>query len=321
MIRSYYFLFLTVYFQRFTFKQFIPFVMKYILSFLFICSMAPDLNAQNKAAQLMDSIKAELGRQKGVFAMAFRNVQTGETLLLNEHETFHAASTMKTPVMIELYKQAANGKFSLSDSISVKNEFKSIVDGSTYSLHAEDDSQQELYKQIGTRRTVYDLMYQMIIMSSNLATNMLIEMVDGKKVTQTMRGLGAADIQVLRGVEDSKAYAQGLNNTTTAYDLMLIYDKMAKGEIVSPTACADMIKILLNQKFREIIPARLPADVQVAHKTGSINGVQHDSGIVFLPDGKKYVLVLLSRKLEDEKAAVAAMARVSEMLYRYFAGR
>jgi beta-lactamase class A len=295
--------------------------MKYILSFLFICSMAPDLNAQNKAAQLMDSIKAELGRQKGVFGMAFRNVQTGETLLLNEHETFHAASTMKTPVMIELYKQATNGKFSLSDSISVKNEFKSIVDGSTYSLHAEDDSQQELYKQIGTSRTVYDLMYQMIIMSSNLATNMLIEMVDGKKVTQTMRDLGAADIQVLRGVEDSKAYAQGLNNTTTAYDLMLIYEKMAKGEIVSPAACADMIKILLNQKFREIIPARLPADVRVAHKTGSINGVQHDSGIVFLPDGKKYILVLLSRKLEDEKAAVTAMAKVSEMLYQYAAGR
>jgi beta-lactamase class A len=164
-------------------------------------------------------------------------------------------------------------------------------------------------------------MYQMIIMSSNLATNMLIEMVDGKKVTQTMRGLGAADIQVLRGVEDSKAYAQGLNNTTTAYDLMLIYDKMAKDSIVSPLACSEMIKILLDQKFREIIPARLPADVRVAHKTGSINGVQHDSGIVFLPGGKKYVLVLLSRKLEDEKTAVSAMARVSEMVYHYISSR
>jgi beta-lactamase class A len=112
---------------------FIRFVMKYILSILFICSMALNVNAQNKAAQLMDSIKAELGRQKGVFAMAFRNVETGETLLFNEHETFHAASTMKTPVMIELYKQAGNGKFNLSDSIPVKNEFKSIVDGSMYS--------------------------------------------------------------------------------------------------------------------------------------------------------------------------------------------
>jgi beta-lactamase class A len=295
--------------------------MKYFSSLLFTCSMVLNVNAQDKAAQLMDSIKAELDRQKGVFAMAFRNVQTGETRLLNEHQTFHAASTMKTPVMIELYKQAGQGRFSLSDSITVKNEFKSIVDGSVYSLNAGDDSQQELYSQLGTRRTIYDLMYQMIIMSSNLATNILIEMVDGKKVTQTMRDLGAADIQVLRGVEDSKAYAQGLNNTTTAYDLMLIYDKMAKGEIVGPGACTEMIKILLDQKFREIIPAHLPADVRVAHKTGSINGVQHDSGIVFLPDGKKYVLVLLSRKLEDEKAAVAAMARVSEIVYRYFSGR
>lgn len=295
--------------------------MKYVSSFLLICCMVLNVNAQDKATQLMDSIKAELGRQKGIFAMAFRNVQTGETLLFNEQETFHAASTMKTPVMIELYKQAADRKFSLSDSVTIRNEFKSIVDGSLYSLNAGDDSQQELYTQIGARRTVYDLMYQMIIMSSNLATNLLIEMVDGKNVTKTMRELGAAKIQVLRGVEDNKAYAQGLNNTTTAYDLMLIYDKMAKDEIGNATVCSAMINILLDQKFNEIIPARLPADVKVAHKTGSINGVQHDSGIVFLPDGKKYVLVLLSRKLEDEKAAISAMARVSEMVYRYFTGR
>lgn len=291
--------------------------MKYVSTFLLICTMALDLNAQDKATQLMDSIKAELGRQKGVFAMAFRNVQSGETLLFNEHETFHAASTMKTPVMIELYKQAGDGKFSLSDSVTIKNEFKSIVDGTIYSLNAGDDSQQELYKQIGKHSTVYDLMYQMIIMSSNLATNILIEMVDGKKVTQTMRGMGAADIQVRRGVEDSKAYAQGLNNTTTAYDLMLIYDKMAKDEIENATVCSAMINILLDQKFNEIIPAQLPPDVKVAHKTGSINGVQHDSGIVFLPDGRKYVLVLLSRKLEDEKAGISAMARVSWMIYKY----
>jgi beta-lactamase class A len=157
----------------------------------------------------------------------------------------------------------------------------------------------------------------MIIVSSNFATNLLVELVNAENVTQTMRGLDAKDIQVLRGVEDQKAFDKGLNNTVTAYDLALIYKKMADGKIVNTKACNAMIKILLDQKFNEIIPAKLPADVKVAHKTGSITAVQHDGGIVFLTDGRKYVLVLLAKKLEDENAAIHAMASVSEMIYKY----
>lgn len=107
----------------------------------------------------------------------------------------------------------------------------------------------------------------------------------------------------------------GLNNTTTAYDLLLLFEKMAKGEIINAQVSKAMIDILLDQRFNEIIPAGLPLDVKVAHKTGSITGVFHDSGIIFLPDGKKYVLVLLSKKVEDEKSAIRAMAAVSVMIY------
>ena len=269
------------------------------------------------ASTLLKQVASELGKQKGMFALAFKNITTGETMLLNEHMMFHAASTMKTPVMIEVFKQAAAGVFSLTDSVVVKNEFKSIVDSSFYQLNPADDSEPELYKRVGTKLPLYELVYQMIIMSSNLATNIIIEMVDGKKVTQTMRVLGAKDIQVLRGVEDNKAYAKGLNNTTTAYDLLVIFEKMANGKIISDKACGDMINILLDQKHNTIIPARLPKEVKVAHKTGSITALHHDSGIVFLPDGNKYVLVILSNKLEDENAAVTSMAKVSEMIYQY----
>ena len=143
------------------------------------------------------------------------------------------------------------------------------------------------------------------------------EMLDGKKITQTMRGLGAKNIQVLRGVEDGKAFERGLNNTTTAYDLMVIYDKIASHQVVNPKACDEMIGVLLDQKHNSIIPALLPKGVKVAHKTGSITGVHHDSGIVFLPDGTKYVLALLSKNLENDPAATGAMARVSEMIYQY----
>lgn len=273
--------------------------------------------SKNSMRSLTADIRKELSAQKGIFAVAFKNLATGDEIMINEHVLFHAASTMKTPVLVEVYKQAMEKRFSLDDSMVLKNEFKSIVDGSIYSLDPADDSEKELYKHIGEKRTVRELVYKMIIVSSNLATNLIIEWVDAQKVTQTMRGLGAKDLQVLRGVEDSKAFAKGLNNTTTAYDLLIIFGKMAKGETVSPNASEEMIRVLLDQRFNEIIPAALPANIKVAHKTGSITGVQHDSGIILLPDGKKYVLVLLSKNLEDEKSAIKAMAAVSGLIYNY----
>jgi beta-lactamase class A len=224
---------------------------------------------------------------------------------------------MKTPVMIEVFKQVEAGRLSLSDSIVITNNFKSIVDSSTYSLGTGEDSEKDLYKLIGGKRTLGALVYDMIIVSSNLATNTVIGICDARKVTQTMRDMGAKDIQVLRGVEDNKAFEKGLNNSTTAYDLMLIFEKIANGEAVSAVASQQMIKILLDQQFNSIIPAQLPKDVKVAHKTGSITGVHHDSGIVFLPDGRKYVLVILSKNLKSDPAATKAMASVSKMVYDY----
>lgn len=264
-----------------------------------------------------DQVAERLSKTPGVFAVAFKDLATGEEILINEQESFHAASTMKTPVMIEVYKQAAAGKFSLNDSVTIKNEFKSIVDSSLFTLSPDDDSDKELYKHVGEKRTLSALVYDMIIVSSNLATNMVIEMVDAKKVTETMRSLGASNIKVLRGVEDSKAFRKGLSNTTTAQDLAVIFEKIAGGNAVNAEASKSMIDILFDQEFNDIIPARLPKEVKVAHKTGDITGVRHDSGIVFLPDGKKYVLVLLSKKLENPEDGIAAMAEVSEMIYKY----
>ena len=266
---------------------------------------------------LKENIVQTLSKQEGTFAVAFKSLSTGKELLINDTITFHAASTMKTPVLVEVYKQAAEGKFSLSDSLTIKNEFKSIVDGSLFSLDSSDDSETELYKHIGEKRTISFLLYQMIIVSSNFATNLIIELVDAKNVSATMQQLGTKDIHVLRGVEDGKAFAKGMNNTITAHGLMILFEKIAKGETVNPAASQAMIDILLDQKFNDIIPAELPAGVKVAHKTGSITGVHHDSGIIFLPNGKKYILVLLSKNLKDEKAAIKAMANVSKHIYEF----
>jgi beta-lactamase class A len=275
----------------------------------------------SKLDRLESDIRHELEKNKGEFAVAFKDLSSGDQLLINGQESFHAASTMKTPVMIEVFKQASEGKFKLTDSLLVKNEFKSIVDGSTFSLDSAVDSEFELYKQVGKKKTIDALMYEMIIVSSNLATNLIIELVDAKNVTQTMRSMGANEIQILRGVEDSKAFQQKLNNTTTANDLMLLFEKIAREEMVNAEASRAMTKILLDQKFNEVIPAKLPPDVKVAHKTGSITGVQHDCGIVILPDGKKYVLVLLSKNVEKMPDAIESMSNVSAIVYNYVRGR
>ncbi|MHA4807042.1 serine hydrolase [Flavitalea flava] len=286
-------------------------------------SVIPDVKAApGDTAQLRKDILAEFAKQPtGTFAVAFKDLGTGETFFYNEHDNFHAASTMKTPVMIETYKQAAAHKFALTDSVIIHTNFLSIVDNSPYNLDSVQDSETALYRMAGTKLPISELLYRMITQSSNLATNLMIEIVGAKNVMKTMKSIGAKDIQVLRGVEDDKAFKLNMNNTTTSYDLMLVFERIAKGKIVSKTACESMIKILLDQHFTNKIAGKLPKEVKVASKSGSIDGICHDSGIVFLPDGRKYVVVLLSRGIASLDSAADTEANVSKILYDHVMGK
>lgn len=267
--------------------------------------------------KLRKQIQAEIAKypQAGI-AVAYKDLKTGKTFFLNEKKSFHAASTMKTPVMAEVFKQAAEGKFSLQDSIRVYNSFASIADGTSFSVKPSDDSEQDLYSRIGTRVGIMDLMLRMITKSSNLATNILIDKVGAKNVNLTMRNISAKDIQVLRGVEDEKAFEKGMNNTVTAYDLLLLFEQIAREQMVSKEASMAMVDILMQQQLKGAIIAKLPRDVRVANKTGSITAVLNDSGIVFLPDGNRYVLVLLSRGLEPEPA-MSVLSQISLHIYQH----
>jgi beta-lactamase class A len=285
-----------------------------ILFLLLLLSCTP-AKEDNQLKQLEDEILSLMDSVEGDFGLAFRLLDdTDKELFINEKEVFHAASTMKTPVMIELFKQEKAGNFSLQDSILIRNEFKSILDGSTFSMDLSVDSQEALYSRIGEKGSIYELMYEMIVNSSNLATNLLIEMVAAENVNQTMRDLGANDIQVLRGVEDLKAYDAGLSNTTTALDMMLVMEAIAENKVIG---AKNMMEILSDQHFNGLIPKYLPKTAKVAHKTGSITGVQHDAAIVDLEDGSRYVLVVLSKNLQDEEAGKACIARVSQLIYAY----
>ena len=261
-------------------------------------------------------IISKFNNETGNFALAFKNLDDGKEILINENEIFHAASTMKTPVMIEFYKQLHQGKLSLEDTLQIKNEFKSIVDGTIYKLSEFDDSDKNTYNKLGQYYSINNLIYEMITISSNFATNILIEYIGANNVTKSMKEIGALNINVLRGVEDIKAFELGLNNTTSAKDLLIIYEKLAKGKIINNESSAIMIEILKDQKYDDIIPKYLPKDIEIANKTGMITGVHHDSGIVFLKDGKKYVIVLLSKNMSDMESGTEMMAKISELIYK-----
>tara|TARA_B100001765_G_scaffold104130_1_gene64430 strand:- start:480 stop:1361 length:882 start_codon:yes stop_codon:yes gene_type:complete len=265
---------------------------------------------------LEKKIISKFNDETGNFALAFKNLDDGKEILINENEIFHAASTMKTPVMIEFYKQLHQGKLSLEDTLQIKNEFKSIVDGTMYKLSEFDDSDKNTYNKLGQYYSINNLIYEMITISSNFATNILIDYIGANNVTKSMKEIGALNIDILRGVEDIKAFELGLNNTTSAKDLLIIYEKLAKGKIINNESSAIMIEILKDQKYDDIIPKYLPKNIEIANKTGMITGVHHDSGIVFLKDGKKYVIIILSKNMSDMESGTEMMAKISELIYK-----
>jgi len=271
--------------------------------------------AQNRDSTL-DRIQARIQQEPGAqVGLAYIDLASPDTLFLNADTSFHAASTMKVPVMIELFRRASTGSFAMDQGLMIVNSFASIVDGSPYALDPNSDSDTTLYHRVGTRVPVDTLLRLMITRSSNFATNTLIALVGADQVNLAMRGLGAQRIQVLRGVEDNKAFDKGLNNTTTARDLATILRAIESGQAGSSGATREMREILLAQEFNEKIPAGLPPGIRVAHKTGEITAHSHDAAIVYPPGRAPYVLVVLTRGIQDGAKSSKLIADISSIVY------
>jgi beta-lactamase class A len=246
-------------------------------------------------------------------AVVMKTVDGRDEIRIDADKVFHAASTMKIPIMIELFRQAEAGTLSLDEPLPVRNEFHSIVDGSVYRLSVDDDSDADVYKAVGKTMTLRQLCEVMITVSSNFAANLLIERVGAANVRATVDRLGASGMVVLRGVEDQKAFDKGLNNTTTAAALAVLMEKLAKGEAVSRKADAEMVAILKRQKFHDAIPSGVPDGVEVAHKTGNITKIHHDAAIVYGP--RPYVLVVLVRGIQEQIVSGPLMASISREIW------
>ncbi len=266
----------------------------------------------------MTVLKTLIAEQKDkTISVAVYDFQKGEEILINPDETYHPASTIKVHVMMEVFHQAEKGRLALEDCIPITNSFTSIADGSKFSLDMNDDAEQTLYPRLGETESIAELTRLMIVRSSNLATNILLETVGPKSVSDFITALGIQGVKFIRGIEDNAAFRLGMNNSATARGLTQTMKLIAEKKVVSEQTSEKMIEILLAQEFNESIPALLPETVKVAHKTGWTGDVYHDTGIVY-PEGRPpYVISIMTRGFAEDKEqeAHACMATLSKWIY------
>ncbi|MFI5197269.1 MAG: serine hydrolase [Thermoanaerobaculia bacterium] len=259
---------------------------------------------------VLGGIAASSGARFGIYV---KDLTTGNSLSKNSSVSMHAASTMKTPVLLEVLRRVDAGTLKLTDEVPVKNEFKSLVDGSPFSIGLEETDGPTMRK-LGESATLEFLVTEMIVRSSNLATNLVLSLVGPENVQAFTDALGAPTVKVRRCVEDAKAYEKGLNNETDAAGMATVMEAVVRSPLLSARAKAKAWEILTGQTFNEEIPAGLhpQSGAIVGHKTGSISSVQHDAAVVRLPDGRAYVLVLLANDFgatEEGRRKVDAAAR------------
>ncbi len=250
-------------------------------------------------------------------SLSVHDLETGREINLRADESYHPASTVKVHLMMEVFRQAHTGRFSLDDPLTIFNSFPSIADGSPYSLEAKDDSETSLYERIGETESIRELTRLMIVRSSNLATNILFQKIGARAINEFLAELGIQDVAFVRGMYDLLALNRGMNNRGAARGLTQTMRLIAEGKVVSKQASDEMIGVLLEQEFNESIPHLLPEGTRVAHKTGWSDDFYHDTGIVFPVNRKPYAISIMTRGFAEDQADEAhdCMANISKLVY------
>ncbi|HSJ05148.1 MAG TPA: serine hydrolase [Longimicrobiales bacterium] len=250
-------------------------------------------------------------------AVAIHDFEHRTSWRLNGDRWFHAASTIKVPVLLGVFDAIEEGLLDSRSRVHVRNRFFSAVDGRAYRVESSRDANSEVHAALGRTLRVSELAEHMIITSSNLATNLLLDVVGVDRIRATMDRLHLEGIDLRRGVEDEAAWEQGLNNRITADGLCRALRLIEERQAISPEASDAMLEILHRQKFRSGIPAGLPDDARVANKTGDMSTAAHDAGIVYLEDRQPYIVVVLTEWEADGNARQKVIARISRAVYDY----
>ena len=249
-------------------------------------------------------------------AVALHDFETGFELHCNSDRWFHAASTIKVPILLGVFAAIDRGDLLPHSRVHVRNRFLSVVEDIPFRVESGRDANSAVHNAVGKMMRVDELAYHMITTSSNLATNLLLGVIGPQSVNETLRELKLDDgIDLKRGVEDELAFEKGINNLVTANGLLKILTMLAAGKAFSPALSRRMMDILHGQEFNQGIPARLPKGTRVAHKTGEISTVAHDAGVVYLPKRKPYALVILTEWDPNTSGRSRTIATISHLIY------
>ena len=248
-------------------------------------------------------------------AVALHDVETGLRFSMQGDRWFHAASTIKVAVLLAVFRAADEGRLRLGDSLHVRNRFISAADGSPFHLSRDSDAMPELYKRVGRVAKISELAEGMIVASSNLATNLLLDYLTVEYARNVLRKAKVDGVELRRGVEDHAAHERGMNNQATANGLLALLSAL-RGDFLSGKSKEQAIRILLEQRFDSMIPAGLPPHAVVAHKTGEISTACHDIGIVYLPEREPYLAVILTEFDSARNGKREMVAAISEAIYR-----
>jgi beta-lactamase class A len=264
----------------------------------------------------------DLERTAGARALAVAVYDTETHISFRRHAErwFHAASTIKVAILLGVYAAIDRGWLLPHSRLHVRNRFASAVDGRLFHVNPERDANPEVQASIGKMMRISDLALHMIATSSNLATNLLLDLVGLETVQRALDELGIDGIDIRRGVEDERAFERGINNRVTADGLVQLLRTVADGRAFSAELSREMLDILHAQEFRNGIPARLPTAVRVAHKTGEISTVAHDAGVVYAPGRKPYVVAILTEWAPEATGRSSTIAEVSHAVFALLLG-
>jgi beta-lactamase class A len=284
-------------------------VLAFCLSCLLVSNSVITAQDQNLALlrhKLISDIEKIARDFDGIMGVAIKDLVSGEEVLVNDQLTFPTGSSIKIPVLIELHKQAAQGKYKLTDGRWLERKEK--VGGSGVLTHFGDHSSQ---------LSLRDLAVLMIVLSDNTATNMLIDQAGMTNVNRTLDEAGLAEMRLRRKMIDQAASVRGDENTATPRAALALMEKLYRGEIVSRTLSDDVLNMLKLRK-NSPIPKLLPANVAIANKPGGIEGVACDWAVIYVPN-RPFAIAVMTNYNGENADADAAIARIAKLAYDHFA--
>ncbi|MFC2948896.1 serine hydrolase [Virgibacillus sediminis] len=261
--------------------------------------------------QLSDSIQSIISRSGGTWAAVLEDLDTGEHWKWKELKAFYAASIIKVPIMIAVFRELEKGSIMACERKKLRQEDQ--VGGCGVLQHLTP----------GTSLTIYDLVTLMMIQSDNMAANMLIDLVGAEQIQQTMKEIGMNDSMFCHKLMTAPGERNG-ENTITAGEMHTVLKNMVSGHIISRRACREMIGIMKKQQLRHYLAGKLPVDDladgrrmdwEMADKTGEVKGVRHNTGIIYV--GKRTMLVTVLSKGAEASRSLKGMQEIGWEIYKY----